>query len=276
MRGRQGVACSTPLELDAFIRAFPNWIDLGKGLASSFVVRVPPHVSFHFPARANMIQWWRNHAPIFGTVAQWLAAICTMGTLGIAVFGIWKVSPVFENLNLREVNAKLQIDQRALQSEKRSLEVAIAIDQEQLKEANHQLRRAVIEKACRRSAMYLVTVQVAGLVGHPINQAEPPMISQMWNKASTEALPARYILDAILSTDLLDELGQEDRKAITDAWRAVEQRRGIALDTIFIPKLTDGKPIEPPNVGASGKVFEIVDEFRDSLTQACDHLIPLP
>jgi len=63
------------------------------------------------------MKWWPDPSR-FGNFAQWISAVASVGTIGLAFYGLSKAVPYFENLNLRETNARLQIANRALDDEK--------------------------------------------------------------------------------------------------------------------------------------------------------------
>lgn len=82
-----------------------GWIALGAGLVALIAVVVA--------FRGSIFKFWRDIAPVVGTGAQWVGALGSLATMGVALYGISEAMPLFQNRLLSERNAELELEIRS-------------------------------------------------------------------------------------------------------------------------------------------------------------------
>ncbi len=218
-----------------------------------------------------MIKTWLDHAGLLGNLPQWVSAICTVGALGYAVYGVNKAIPYFENMNLREANAQLQLSNRTLEGQ-------ISAQREALNIIEQAFRLAKLVKACSDSQTFIRTLftghyraelRYGGLI---VNS--DPASEKMWKDAEESALPVSYLLEALLAEGTLNWLSEDDRNAISSSWLNVAQLMGSALNIEFVPKFANGRPTVSKSNEDLDRISKTVRDLEVALNDACRVLIP--
>jgi hypothetical protein len=180
-------------------------------------------------------QWWRANASVFGTAAQWAGGLASFGTFCVALWGVSKAVPYFENLVLREQKAELEISRRALDLEKRKLAVRVLCE---------QLRRTY--------ARLFYPAGATNLLGLP--PLSSPTLKMYFIQ---EAVTMKTLHEVAFDPELMGLLDERDAKAMSEMWNRQKPKDEV-MGVVIVPEmkeLGDDKIAVGPGENMLGHMF---------------------
>lgn len=218
-------------------------------------------------------RWWREHAPVFGTAAQWAGGLAAFGTFCVALWGVSKAVPYFENLNLREEKAELLLSVRGLRKEKTDLEAELTAQKERLAvmEASH--RDLLFKEACNSVNRILQSLEASHVDGgHQLLSSDRPVfgiaegmlqksrlppedverVRREWLKLRDEGWDARAERLLLQETEVVEAL----RRTLAEQWGKGRKAEGGASGP---PVIAD----PPDNVAARQR------RLREEIVNVC-------
>ena len=220
------------------------------------------------------LDWWRRHAPVFGTAAQWVGGLGAIGTLCVAFYGLSKAVPYFENVNLRELNAQLQLSNRKLADEREELNKGLEETRKTLADSQHETDVVRLALECMWGS--------AGATGFLNDKANKFNAMQRFTLMNpTGDIPAELVTEAVLVRDVrkaLREDGksilrQELRNEIKAARDKVMEGFGEKLDLVILPALNAKvRPTERDFLRANVN-GDVASELSMQLFLACNDIL---
>ena len=216
---------------------------------------------------------WRLGSTTIGNLAQWVSAVASLGTIGLAFYGLSKAVPYFENLNLRETNARLQLSNRALEDTKTDIERQLATAREQTNETRLWLRHSTILMNCfaLQPRMYDV---VQGAYAKAFNALSFHDVDAQKLPSDLGLIGPRVKLRAVLDVMVDDSethWPSEDYARAKAAWKATADKYGDKLDDVLLFPGMESNTRRPPKAALEQAVKnnEIGNKLRDDLFAAC-------
>lgn len=220
---------------------------------------------------------WRRDPQKYGNMAQWVAAVATLLTLCVAFYGIRKAVPYFENLNLRETNAQLQIGNRKLVEERERLDKQVA-------EASGRLMG---QETKTEYALGLYVCSLIGGITHDIiNKAGDKSFRHFLLADMKAADPTtepehmrgprvtlREVMDVPAEVTKDNWWRASEGKALA-AWKEMARRHESKLDTVLFPG-ADGK-VRPPKKELDAALDNLTTAWalRREIEDTCASLLP--
>jgi hypothetical protein len=219
--------------------------------------------------------WWRNHASIVGTAAQWFAGLASLGTLAVALYGLSKAVPFFENLNLREMNAQLHINNRKLAEEREKFEAQTAKAERDFKQQEVKTEYLLTLYQCTRISGGVfdvikkssdLTFKHLLLLGTAKPEDDPPHLLG-------PRVRLRAVIDVALD-ETKDRWWREQEERAIAAWRELARRNEEKLELVIFPG-ADGK-LRPSRVQLeeAQRNAEVGWAFREEMDRLCTSLLP--
>lgn len=211
---------------------------------------------------------WPPNPTVFGNLAQWISAIGTLGTLGLAFYGLSKAVPYFENLNLREVNAQLQLGNRALDGEKKKTEEDLASTRSVLAERQEHLRRLQFAVSCMLMAdtmsvfLNSVTRKASALEELTIKSSPVPP------ELETHAITIRSVRDQASEQDT-GSLEPDDRAELFKEWAVIDGIYGDKLGLVILPATTEHGRMVHSDWAVVAANLKIARDYELDLAKKC-------
>lgn len=185
-----------------------------------------------------LMDWWRKNAPVFGTAAQWAGGLGAIGTLCVASYGLSKAVPYFENVNLRELNAQLQLSNRKLSDEREELNKGLEDSRKSLEKSQGEAEFVRVALECMWGS-----AAMTGFLNEKVNKFNAMQRFTLMN--SSGDIPAELVTEAVLVRDVrkaLNEGGkslmkQEMQAELRAARDKVMEGFGEKLDLVILPAL---------------------------------------
>lgn len=221
-----------------------------------------------------IIRWWRTNAAFLGTAAQWAGALASLGTLLVAMYGFSKAIPYFENLNLRELNAQLQLSNRKLADDHAQLRTQVDTAEIALSNQERKTSYALGLFLCARMSASIFDV---------IRAAEDKTFRHlMLAGVSPEGDPPHLLGPRVKIRDVFDVpidvttgywWRTDEEKALT-FWKEFRRRNEERSDLVIFPG-SDGKV--RPSVASLERAQENIKvawSIRDEVRENCSSLLP--
>ena len=223
------------------------------------------------------MRWWRDYASVVGTAAQWFAGIASIGTMLVAFYGLSKAVPYFENLNLRETNAQLQIGNRKLVEERERLDKQVAEASTRLMGQETKTEYAL--------GLYLCS-SISGITHDVIDRARDKsfrhyLLADMKIADPTPVpehmqgprVTLRKVMDVPAEVTKDNWWRASEGKALA-AWKEMTRRHESKLDTVLFPG-ADGK-VRPPAKELDAALDNVATAWalRREIEDTCESLLP--